>query len=85
VVSTVVARDVIKARTIRKLRSQIIPFVFVLLVIAGLDRINIVAMALKPPTCSFASAKGPSVTDVLPWRTLTVRALRTGYSASAAM
>ncbi len=48
VVSTAVAPDVIEARTIRKLRSQIIPFVFVLLVIAVLDRINIVARCSRP-------------------------------------
>jgi MFS transporter, ACS family, tartrate transporter len=44
--SPAVALDAIEARTIHKLRMRIIPFVFVLYVIAFLDRINIGFAAL---------------------------------------
>ena len=44
--SAAVAPTVIEARTIRRLRTHIIPFVFVLFVIAFVDRINIGFAAL---------------------------------------
>jgi MFS transporter, ACS family, tartrate transporter len=42
----VVAADAIEARTLRKLRTRIIPFIMVLMVIASLDRMNIGFAAL---------------------------------------
>ena len=41
-----VAPDAIEARTLRKLRTRIIPFIMVLMVIASLDRMNIGFAAL---------------------------------------
>lgn len=46
VTSPVVAPAAIEAKTIRKVRSRIIPFVFILFVIAYIDRINIGFAAL---------------------------------------
>ena len=46
--------------------------------VPGIDQV-------EPASCSFVSAKGPSVTDTLPLRTRTVVAVCTDCSASAAM
>ena len=45
-VSPAVASNTIEARTIRKMRTRIIPFIFVLFVVCFLDRINIAFAAL---------------------------------------
>ena len=45
-VSPAVASNTIEARTIRKMRTRIIPFIFVLFVVCFLDRINVAFAAL---------------------------------------
>jgi hypothetical protein len=39
------------------------------------SRKSLASMRKKPPICSFVSAKGPSVTESLPFRTRTVDAV----------
>ncbi len=43
------------------------------------------SMRKKPPSCSFVSAKGPSVVVTLPFRIRTVVAVRTGWRPAEAM
>ncbi len=42
------------------------------------------SIRMNPPSCSFVSAKGPSVVDSLPFRTRRVVAVSTGWRAWAA-